>query len=163
MHFATLLAGGVLAATGVAAHPGHDHSKEVVERREYLQHNRRDLSHCVEKMKRSGLAARNAKRRAKRTLELVAERAPNSLPLKSKSHYPGTQAWAVQTSDEIVFNAERQIEEFLQIDHQSSENQTLDTDPADLFAGSNFCVLTPEVTEGPYCMLTRYNSWNPDI
>ncbi|KEZ45089.1 hypothetical protein SAPIO_CDS2519 [Scedosporium apiospermum] len=132
MHFATLLA-GVLAATGVAAHPGHDHSKEVAERREYLQHNRRDLSHCAEKMKRSGLSARNAKRRAKRTLELAAERAPNSLALKK-----------------------RQIEEFLQIDHQSSENYTLDTAPADLFSGSNFCVLTPEVTEGPYYVSGEY-------
>lgn len=152
MHFATLLA-SVLAATGVAAHPGHDHSKEVAERREYLQHNRRDLSHCVEKMKRSGLAARNAKRRAKRTLELAAERAPNSLALKSKYRQPETQTLAVQTSNQIVFGVERQIEEFLQIDHQSSENYTLDTAPADLFSGSNFCVLTPEVTEGPYCML----------
>lgn len=46
---------------------------------------------------------------------------------------------------------ERQIDEFLNIDHHSDEEYTMDTNPADLFANGNYCVLTPEVTEGPYC------------
>lgn len=27
----------------------------------------------------------------------------------------------------------------------------MDTNPADLFEGVNACLLSPEVTEGPYC------------
>lgn len=28
----------------------------------------------------------------------------------------------------------------------------MDTNPAELFEGVNACLLTPETTEGPYCM-----------
>lgn len=37
------------------------------------------------------------------------------------------------------------------MDHESDEDFSMDTDPADLFAGENVCMLSPEVTEGPYC------------
>ncbi|PKS06061.1 hypothetical protein jhhlp_007895 [Lomentospora prolificans] len=132
MHFTTLLT-GAMAAAGVMAHPGHDHSKEIAERQEYLKHNRRDLSHCTEKLKRNGLARRSAERRAKRALELTAEKAPHALA-KQK----------------------RQVDDFLAIDHESSENYTTDTNPTDLFANGNYCVLTPEVTEGPYYVSGEY-------
>ncbi|MBE3044830.1 hypothetical protein IMZ48_20175 [Candidatus Bathyarchaeota archaeon] len=81
----TTVLAGALATAGVMAHPGHDHTAEMLERREFLENRPRDLSHCAEKLKRSGLDRRAAERRAKRTLDLVAERAPDSLPLKSKN------------------------------------------------------------------------------
>lgn len=37
--------------------------------------------------------------------------------------------------------------------HKSSINYTPATSEAVLFAGANACVLSPEVTEGPYCKL----------
>lgn len=45
----------------------------------------------------------------------------------------------------------RSVEEVLGKSHHSAEDYTLET-PADvLFATNNSCVLSPEVTEGPYC------------
>jgi len=82
MHLTTLLTGAI-AAAGVMAHPGDDPSHEIAERREYLKHNRRDLSHCTEKMKRNGLARRSAERRAKRALDLTAAKAPHAYAKQS--------------------------------------------------------------------------------
>lgn len=62
MHFATAIV-GALAATLVAAHPGHDHGAEQLARREALKFSKRDLSHCAEKIKARGLEARSIKRR----------------------------------------------------------------------------------------------------
>lgn len=36
-------------------------------------------------------------------------------------------------------------------EHESDEEYTIDTDPAVIFAEDTSCVLSPEVTEGPYC------------
>jgi protocatechuate 3,4-dioxygenase beta subunit len=45
----------------------------------------------------------------------------------------------------------RDLETVLATDHKSNMTGiTTDTDPATLFAGNNSCVLTPEVTQGPY-------------
>jgi hypothetical protein len=45
----------------------------------------------------------------------------------------------------------RSLEDLLKTSHHSKEKYTLAT-PADvLFASNNSCVLSPEVTEGPYC------------
>ncbi|MBE3044829.1 hypothetical protein IMZ48_20170 [Candidatus Bathyarchaeota archaeon] len=46
---------------------------------------------------------------------------------------------------------ERQIDDFLGISHESEEEYTMDTNPAELFEGVNACMLSPEATEGPYC------------
>lgn len=53
-----------LAASMVSAHPGHDHAQEQDVRRSYMQHSKKDLSHCAAKIKARGLEARNVKRRA---------------------------------------------------------------------------------------------------
>lgn len=78
MHFSKFLA-GALAGAGVMAHPGHDATKEMAERRAFFQNRPRDLSHCAEKLKRSGVERRSVQRRAKRTLDLASQRAPGSL------------------------------------------------------------------------------------
>lgn len=78
MHFSKFLA-GALASTGVMAHPGHDATQEMAERRAFFQNRPRDLSHCAEKLKRNGVERRSIQRRAKRTLDLASQRAPGSL------------------------------------------------------------------------------------
>lgn len=81
MHFSKLLA-GALVSTGVMAHPGHDATQEIAERRAFFQNRPRDLSHCAEKLKRSGVERRSIQRRAKRSLDLASQRAPRSLKSK---------------------------------------------------------------------------------
>ncbi|SPO00601.1 related to extracellular dioxygenase [Cephalotrichum gorgonifer] len=126
MHFTKVIL-GALASVGVMAHPGHDHANEIAQRREFFQSKPRDLSHCAGKMKRSGLDRRAAQRRAKRVLDLTAKRSHDMQAMKKRA-----------------------LEDFIDLDHESTEDYSLDTNPADLFAGGNFCVLSPEVTEGPY-------------
>lgn len=122
MHFSSLLSAGLLAAVAVA-HPGHDHHAEMAERRAMLQHSRRDLSHCAEKLKARGIEARNVQRRAQMAASLMKKRG-----LKN-----------------------RDLTTLLNTSHHSSEDYTLDTPETTLFASNGSCVLSPEVTEGPYC------------
>lgn len=72
MYFSTLLA-GVLAVTGVSAHPGHDYHKEMAEREAVLLHTRRDLSHCAAKLKERGVESRAVKRRTNLASQLMEE------------------------------------------------------------------------------------------
>ncbi|KAK3381949.1 Intradiol ring-cleavage dioxygenase, partial [Podospora didyma] len=121
MHFTSLLA-GALATTLVAAHPGHDHTAEMAERAEMLsQFTRRDLGHCAEQIKARGLEARNIARRTKLHTKL-----------SKKAHLKNRDL-----SD-------------LNKTHHSTCNYNLDTPLGTIFSGNNTCVLSPEVTEGPY-------------
>lgn len=86
MRFTSVLA-GALASTAVMAHPGHDHTAEMLERRQFLQNKPRDLSHCAEKLKRNGIERRAAERRAKRALDLMNTRAPHSSSMHSKGEH----------------------------------------------------------------------------
>ena len=63
MRLASLVAGAIAAST-VAAHPGHDHHQELAQRTAFLQHSKKDLSHCAEKMRARGLEKRATERRA---------------------------------------------------------------------------------------------------
>lgn len=45
------------------AHPGHDLSAEIAERSAFLKNNKRDLSHCAEKLKARGVEEKALKRR----------------------------------------------------------------------------------------------------
>jgi len=74
MHLTTLLT-GILAASGVSAHPGHDIAQEIAEREVMLNHmSHRDLSHCAEEIKRSGLERRAVIRRNELAERLAEER-----------------------------------------------------------------------------------------
>jgi hypothetical protein len=78
MHVASLLASALV--TGLAlAHPGHDHNKEMAERREYLATRKTDLSHCSEKVRERGLHKRALQRRQKLADELFVKRGLNSM------------------------------------------------------------------------------------
>jgi hypothetical protein len=50
----------------VIAHPGHDHSKEIRERKAYLTnpHHRRSLAHCADQLKARGNDILMASRRS---------------------------------------------------------------------------------------------------
>ncbi|KAK4148833.1 Intradiol ring-cleavage dioxygenase [Chaetomidium leptoderma] len=113
-----------------AAHPGHDVAQEAAERRDYLQSAKRtSLAHCAGKLRARGTEARNVARR-----QAVIEKARQKRGLKK-----------------------REIDTVLNTDHDKTElGYTRDTDPATLFAGYNSCLLTPEVTEGPYYVAGEY-------
>ncbi|KAJ9142461.1 Catechol 1,2-dioxygenase 1 [Pleurostoma richardsiae] len=127
MHFSTIIA-GALAAVAVTAHPGHDHHQEMEERRAMLQHTRRDLGHCMAKMKARGLEGRSLKRRSTKTTNLTKNRG-----LK-----------------------ERDLTSLLNVSHESTESYSLSTPETTIFASNNSCVLSPEVTEGPYYVSGEY-------
>ena len=73
MHFSRLISTSLMAAL-VAGHPGHDHSKELNARLEFLANNKNDLSHCAEKMRARGLDAANARRRSELAGQLLKKR-----------------------------------------------------------------------------------------
>ncbi|KAH8899891.1 aromatic compound dioxygenase [Thozetella sp. PMI_491] len=129
MHFSTLLSGAALAATLVAAHPGHDIHAEIEERATFLNMlTRKDLSHCAAKMKARGLEARAISRRNNLASKMMKR---NNLKA-------------------------RDLESSLSTSHHSSESYTLDTPESTIFATNNSCVLSPEVTEGPYYVAGEY-------
>ncbi|KAK4238229.1 Intradiol ring-cleavage dioxygenase [Achaetomium macrosporum] len=123
-------AGFTLLAGLVAAHPGHSVAHEAAERRDYLQNAKRtSLSHCADKLKARGIEARNAARR-----EAIVQKARQKRNLKKRD-----------------FNS------VLDTSHNMTDKgYTQNTDPATLFAGYNSCVLTPEVTQGPYYVAGEY-------
>ncbi|OIW24725.1 hypothetical protein CONLIGDRAFT_103685 [Coniochaeta ligniaria NRRL 30616] len=122
MHLPTIIA-GALAAVVVVAHPGHDHDAEQLVRREALKFSKRDLSHCAANIKARGLEARSIKRRSELATGLLKKRHLQNRDLTS----------------------------LLNVSHHSSESYTLDTPVGTIFATNNSCILSPEVTEGPYC------------
>ncbi|CAN8106041.1 unnamed protein product [Discula destructiva] len=130
MRFSSAIANLAFVVGLVAAHPGHDHEKEQAIRRDLLQHSRKDLSHCAAKIKARGIEARNVKRR-----EQLAH------SLAKKRGLPRLESRAV--SD-------------LNVSHHSSEDYNLSTPETELFASEGACVLSPEVTEGPYYVSGEY-------
>ncbi|KAK3307551.1 Intradiol ring-cleavage dioxygenase-like protein [Chaetomium strumarium] len=128
-------AGIALLAGLVAAHPGHSVAQEAAERRAYLQDAKRtSLAHCADKLRARGVAARNAARR-----EAVVQNARQKRGLLEKK------------------KKKRDLDDVLATSHNmTEEGYSRDTDPATLFAGYHSCVLTPEVTQGPYYVAGEY-------
>lgn len=126
MRLTTNLFTSFLLLSGAAtAHPGHNVAQEAAERREFLNSVKRSsLAHCAEKLKARGVEARNV---ARRSAQISKARQKRGLK-------------------------KRDLESVLSASHnQTDQGYTLNTDANTLFAGINSCVLTPEVTQGPYC------------
>lgn len=126
MRFTQSFVSGLTLLSGSAlAHPGYDLTQEIAERREFLGSVKRaDLSHCAAKLKARGVSERNVARRT-----AVIEKARAKRGLKK-----------------------RDLDTVLATSHNATElGYTVNTDAATLFSGNNSCVLTPEVTQGPYC------------
>lgn len=109
----------------VQAHPGHDLSDEILERRNFVNSVRRnDLSHCADKLRARGVEDRGIARR--------------SAAIKQARSFKGL--------------SKRDVDEVLSQSHDESDTgYTENTDASKLFSGNASCVLTPEVTQGPYC------------
>lgn len=129
MRFTSALVSAVLATSAVS-HPGHDHSAELQQRRDFQARNKvRDLSHCASKLKARGIAARNE---ARRTRALEAAQASRGLK-------------------------KRDLASVLATDHNATElGYSAATDYATLFSSNASCILTPDVTQGPYYVGGEY-------
>lgn len=65
MRFSATLVATVLSFSSlVAAHPGHDHSKEIEARAAFMKTSKRDLTHCAAKRQARGVETRAVARRA---------------------------------------------------------------------------------------------------
>ncbi|KAI0529996.1 aromatic compound dioxygenase [Xylaria digitata] len=131
MRFTQSLISGLTLLSGSAlAHPGHDLTQEIAERREFLGSVKRaDLSHCADKLAARGVSKRNV---ARRTATIEEARAKRGLK-------------------------KRDLDTVLATSHNSTElGYTPNTDAATLFSGNSSCVLTPEVTQGPYYVGGEY-------
>ncbi|KAI1121381.1 aromatic compound dioxygenase [Nemania abortiva] len=120
----SFVSGLALLSGSVLAHPGHDLTQEIAERREFLGSVKRaDLSHCADKLKARGVSKRNV---ARRTATIEKARAKRGLK-------------------------KRDLATVLATSHNSTDlGYTPNTDAATLFSGNSSCILTPEVTQGPY-------------
>lgn len=125
MHLTKAAAGLALMAGLVSAHPGHNVAQEAAERREYLSTVKRaSLGHCADKLRARGTEARNVARR-----QAIVEKARQKRGISKRS-----------------------FDSVLATDHnKTTAGYTPNTDAATLFAGYKSCLLTPEVTQGPYC------------
>ncbi|KAH7141349.1 Intradiol ring-cleavage dioxygenase [Dactylonectria estremocensis] len=131
MRFSNNVIAGLALMGGVTmAHPGHNVAEEAAERRDFLQSVKRaSLAHCADKLKARGVHTRNAARRAAQV-----EKARKKRNIKK-----------------------RDLDTVLATSHnETDQGFTVNTDAATLFAGINSCVLTPEVTQGPYYVAGEY-------
>lgn len=130
MRFTQTVVSGLTLLSTSFAHPGHDLTAEILERREFLDSVKRtDLSHCADKLKARGVHQRNVARRHE---ALQKARAKRGL-------------------------TKRDIDTVLATSHNATDKGfTLDTDPSLIFTGNNSCLLTPEVTQGPYYVGGEY-------
>ncbi|RXG50428.1 hypothetical protein VDGE_04797 [Verticillium dahliae] len=131
MRLTSVASGLALLSIQAAAHPGHDLSEEIAERRAFLGNiERASLAHCATKLRARGVEQRNIERRA-----ALLKNAREKLALKKK----------------------RDVDTVLATSHNKTElGYTINTDADTLFSGQNSCVLTPEVTQGPYYVGGEY-------
>ncbi|KAL5120190.1 hypothetical protein ACEQ8H_002016 [Pleosporales sp. CAS-2024a] len=127
------LFGAALLAGQTIAHPGESaeqHAKDAAQRRAYLDANKGSLAHCADALKARGNDVAMHNRRASQIAQARAKRS---------------------IATEKPYLRVRDLDDALGTDHKSNlTGITPDTDPSLLFSGNNSCVLSPEVTEGPY-------------
>ncbi|KAK1985974.1 Intradiol ring-cleavage dioxygenase [Colletotrichum cereale] len=123
MRFSSV-ATGIALLSGAVAHPGHDLTEEIAERRAFLSTVKRaNLGHCADKLATRGVTARNI---ARRTAQVDQARQKRNIKKRDSASVLATSH------------------------NSTSLGYTINTDAATLFSGKNSCVLTLEVTQGPY-------------
>jgi len=155
MRFSILAAvTATLLGSSVLAHPGHDIREELAERAEFLKHSKKDLSHCAASLKRRGIEARNVARRSAAVKNLRKKRSLSTskiIPAESKPNYDEltnyTEAKHLRVRDAATV---------LNTTHLSSTSYNTFTNEKTLFSGNNSCLLSPEVTQGPYFVSGEY-------
>lgn len=126
MRVQSLAVAGLYLLSTSFAHPGHDLTQEKAERRSFLESVRRaSLGHCAETLKARGVEARNAARRSAQVQDARVRRGLSK-----------------RDADSVLAESH----------NETDLGYTLNTDASTLFSSNNSCVLTPEVTQGPYCM-----------
>ncbi|KAH8666048.1 extracellular dioxygenase-like protein [Tricladium varicosporioides] len=131
----TLTVAATLFAGNILAHPGHDARNEIAERAAFMKHSKKDLSHCAAKMKARGLEAKNIARRT-----TVAKNARKKRGINARSPYIKA----------------RDLATVLNTTHLSSTDYDITTSESVLFSSNNSCILSPEVTQGPYYVSGEY-------
>jgi len=126
MRFSNTLAVVALLSSAIA-HPGHDHTADIAERAAFMKTSKRDLSTCSEQMKKRGLEQRAIHRRAAKMKQAHERRAIEA----------------------------RDTASVLALSHNSSSTPVWSLETA-LFAGNASCILSPEVTQGPYCKSSKH-------
>jgi hypothetical protein len=157
MRFSTSVVSSIALLSGAAvAHPGHDLTQEIAERRAFLGSVKRaDLSHCAAKLKARGVQQRNIARRA----ALVNHHREKRKMLQRPFYNVRVCERPPMLTAYLGGLKKRDAATVLATSHNSTDlGYTLNTDAATLFAGNNSCVLTPEVTQGPYCKLNHSQS-----
>ncbi|KAI5261987.1 aromatic compound dioxygenase [Aureobasidium subglaciale] len=135
------VAGTVAAAAFIVpslAHPGehHDHhavKREIVAREHLANQFRRSVDTCSGTEKSTSLAARSAARRNKIANELRLKRGITSSPQKFKRDLATLEKFEAVNHNQT---------DLVDGDYSSFE--------ASVFSANTSCVLTPEVTDGPY-------------
>lgn len=135
------LVGTVAAAAFVApaiAHPGehHDHhavKRQVEARNRVAARTKRSIDSCSTSNEARQVAARSAARRSKVVRELREKRGISSSPQKFRRDLAT-------------------LEKFDAIDHNRTGvlNYDMNTPESIVFGGNTSCILSPEVTDGPY-------------
>lgn len=127
MHLQAFASSVLLLSSLSAAHPGHDLTEEILERRSFKNSVRHaSLAHCADKLKARGVQSRNLERRTA-TVQMARL----------------SQDLARRDTDSVLAESH----------NKTSLGYSENTSISDLFSANASCVLTPEVTQGPYCML----------
>jgi protocatechuate 3,4-dioxygenase beta subunit len=145
----TSIIGAALLAQQIFAHPGESaeqHAKDAAQRRAYLNANKRSLAHCADALQKRGNDVTMHQRRKAQVEKARAKRAISSgmfeQVTKRQLLTPGTENRYLRVRD---------VDSVLNTDHHSNiTGITTDSDPSLIFSGNNSCVLSPEVTQGPY-------------
>lgn len=126
MYLKAVASSVLLLSSLSSAHPGHDATEEILERRSFKNSVRHaSLAHCADKLKARGVQGRNMERRA-----ATAATARLSRGISKRD------------TDSVLAESH----------NKTSLGYSENTSISDLFSGNASCVLTPEVTQGPYCM-----------
>ncbi|PBP19802.1 extracellular dioxygenase [Diplocarpon rosae] len=135
MQLITSLVALAAVATHVVAHPGHDINEEIAQRAAYMQHAKKDLSHCAAKLKARGLDKSSVARRAAAIKEARKKRS---------------------IADDAPYMKARDLTSVLAESHLSNVSYDSTTDTSILFGGNKSCILFPETSQGPYWVKGEY-------
>ncbi|KAJ8118654.1 hypothetical protein OPT61_g417 [Boeremia exigua] len=151
MKLISVLAGATLLAQQSTAHPGdspEEHAREIAQRAAYLSTHKRSLAHCADTLKARGNDLALAHRRS---LEVKKLRAKRAIDQGTSQDCGQAMEHLLTITTEKNYLRARDLDTVLATSHASNlTGITADTDPSVLFTGNNSCILTPEVTQGPY-------------
>lgn len=125
-------------------------------RRDYLQLTKNDLSHCAAKIKARGLEARNLKRREQLARDLAQKKGISLLNCRWRAGLYLGRKEALKTPRLTTLTIPARDVSDLNVSHLSTEDYDLTTSETELFSSNGSCVLSPEVTEGPYYVAGEY-------